>query len=115
MKKKTMIDFDKETTRKLTIVFYKKVEEMEACSKNWREDFANLMRGLGIDQINCGEYHTMSPYQWETIIGDCDRFQGCVLVFDPSCGTVGNRYLLIPKELAEKILILGLGSWNKVA
>ena len=111
-KKKTVpvnkLYFDKETTRKLTKVFYKKVEEIEACSRNhWREDFANLMRGLGIDQINCGEYHTMSPCQEETIIGDCDRLQGCVLVFDPSCGTVGNRYLLIPKELAEKILILG--------
>ena len=124
-KKKTVpvnkLYFDKETTRKLTKVFYKKVEEIEACSRNhWREDFANLMRGLGIDQINCGEYHTMSPCQEETIIGDCDRLQGCVLVFDPSCASaltgdravlrsrdVGNRYLLIPKELAEKILILG--------
>ena len=82
-----MINFDKETTRKLTKIF----DQMG----HWREDFANLMRGLGIDQINCGEYHNtisgedrhyLPEDQEETIIGDCDRLQGCVLIFDPSCG-----------------------------
>lgn len=108
--------FDNETIRKLTEIFRDKVNDMEmerVQRLGWRKAFAELMDKLGIKQIQSGDYHCREI--GETIIGDCDRFQGCVLVFDPSEGQVGNRYLLIPKELAEKILVLGLGQWGKAA
>ena len=104
--------FDNQTIKKLTEIFREKVKEMER-TISWRADFDDLMDELGIRQIDSGDYHCRDI--GETIIGDCDRLQGCVLVFDPSEGVVGNRYLLIPKELAEKILVLGLGSWEKAA
>ena len=104
--------FDNQTIKKLTEIFREKVKEMERTA-SWRNDFGDLMDELGIQQTESGDYHCRDI--GETIIGDCDRLQGCVLVFDPSCGTVGNRYLLIPKGLAEKILVLGLGSLGKAA
>lgn len=92
--------FDNDAIRKLTEIFRKKVDEMEV-NLCWREDFADLMAYLGIRQVESGDWHCRDI--GETIIGDGDRFRGCVLVFDPSVGTIGNRYLLIPKELAEKM------------
>lgn len=109
--------FDNNAIRKLTDIFRDKVNEMELHKGHrvlgWRKAFAELMDMMGIKQVVSGDYHCRDV--GESIIGDCDRFQGCVLVFDPSEGQVGNRYLLIPKELAEKILVLGLGQWGKAA
>jgi hypothetical protein len=104
--------FDNQMIKKLTEIFREKVKEMER-TVGWRTDFGDLMDELGIQQTESGDYHCRDI--GETIIGDCDRFQGCVLVFDPSEGVVGNGYLLIPKGLAEKILVLGLGSLGKAA
>lgn len=65
---------------------------------SWREAFADMISKLGIRQVEKNE-----------LLGDCDRLSGCVLVYDPSQGQVGNRYLLIPKNVAEKVLFLGVG------
>jgi hypothetical protein len=44
----------------------------------------------------------------EKVIGDADRFKGMVIINNPGSWTRRPDYLLVPKEVAEKLLVLGV-------
>jgi hypothetical protein len=62
-----------------------------------REDWHSWLDTLGIGHISR-----------ENMTGDADRFKGMVITDNPGARSRRPGYLLVPKEVAEKLLVLGV-------
>jgi hypothetical protein len=71
--------------------------EAEEDRQELREDWNCWLDALGIGHISR-----------EGIIGDADRFKGVVIIDNPGIRSRRGGYLLVPKEVAEKLLVLGV-------
>jgi hypothetical protein len=89
---------------KLHDVFNKKCDDLanqpnlRSVYPTWKAAFKDIISKLGVRQVDKNE-----------LLGDCDRFSGCILVYDPSEFQIGNRYLVMSKDVAEKVLAVGIG------
>jgi hypothetical protein len=89
---------------KLHSVFIKKCDDLanqpnlRSVYPTWKEAFRDIVSKLGVRQLDRHE-----------LLGDCDRFSGCIIVYDPSEMQIGNSYLVMSKEVAKKVLAVGIG------
>lgn len=89
---------------KLHEVFSKKCEDLanqpnlRSVYPTWKAAFKDIVSKLGVRQVEKHE-----------LLGDCCRFAGFILVYDPSETQIGNRYLVMSKDVAEKVLVVGSG------
>jgi len=85
------MEFTKEMAERLHGLFTKKSELL------FVQDWDSWLESMGVGRISR-----------EKVIGDADRFKGMVIINNPGSWTRRPDYLLVPKDVAEKLLVLGV-------
>lgn len=125
------MDFTKDMSDRLHELFKKKaeliVQELFGCAlplgvvdSAWRadlrEEWHSWLEGLGVKRISratatvadCNACASLLRGSGSHCDVDADRFKGMLIIDNPGSWSRRPGYLLVPKEVAEKLLVLGV-------